>query len=132
MDKVVLLLSLTFWHECRGEGEHGIRGVASVVWNRSAPAKGKYDLSWTVLRPRQFSCWNGRDTRGLTEPVCDNDADRQAWAMCVKIAEEMVDKTFKPIDNYTHYYNPDRCTPFWKDDLTNVKRIGSHVFGKEV
>lgn len=127
--KCCLILALTLWYESRGESHEGRMAVASVVWNRAAESRGKYDLAWVVLRPHQFACWTGRDTRNLTEPICDK-IEAGVWQDCVKIAESMVDGTFKATTTATHYYNPRYASPAWADQLADRTEIGNHVFGR--
>ena len=129
LDAVTKILALTLWFECRGESIEGKRFTASVIWNRAAEPKGKYDLSWVVLRPRQFSCWNNRDTRNLTEPDRDFSEDK-VWDDCVAIATEMVNGTFMPVTDATHYFNPNKVMPEWADALRDVQDVGRHRFGR--
>lgn len=128
--KALLCLALTLWGESRGESHEGRMAVASVVWNR-AVSKGKYDLTWVVLRPRQFAYWNGRDTRNLKEPEYKYSLkDEEVWLDCVAIAQSMIDGTFKPTVSANHYYAPSKVEPYWGKELKDVVVIGNHKFGR--
>ena len=111
------------YFEARGEGRAGIEAVASVIVNRSQ--KSGHSLKATVMARKQFSCFN----EGYTKPNPRNEQERQILAFCRQIEKDMIDGTFKPKGNWTHYYNPSLCSPSWGKGMTDVKVIGSHRFG---
>lgn len=118
------VLSKTLYHEARGEGEVGIRAVASVIYNRAMKSSGKADysaLSAECLKKYQFSCWNGKNdlTKGQGK-VAD---------LCMKVAKEMVAGTFKPTHSYTYYHAYKICEPKQAIGKSFVL-IGNHKFYK--
>lgn len=115
-------IAATLWHEARGEGCEGIKAVASVIVNR-ADNSGK-SLVHECLRPKQFSCWNGR------KPSVPDNAKGKVWNYCLKIARQMCNDTFVPTIDATHYYNPSLCSPSWGRKMHDVTFIGQHKFGR--
>lgn len=115
-------IATTLWLEARGEGREGIQAVASVIANR-ATKSGK-TMAQECLKPKQFSCWNGRAKKLPT------NAKGDVWDFCKATAEAMVGGTFKPTVAATHYYNPKLCNPKWGAKMTDVVMIGRHRFGR--
>lgn len=114
-------LAKTLYHEARGEGETGIRAVASIIHNRAektgkvTPAK----LSKVVRQKYQFSCWNGKaDLR---------TGKGSSWELCKKVANEMVSGDFNKTHGFTHYYAFKNCNPKWAKGKKKVV-IGNHAF----
>lgn len=115
-------IAATLWLEARGEGREGIQAVASVIANR-ARKSGK-TMAQECLKPKQFSCWNER-----AKEVPAN-AKGEVWKFCKTTAKTMVEGTFKPTNNATHYYNPKLCNPKWGAKMKDVVTIGRHRFGR--
>lgn len=115
-------IAATLWLEARGEGCDGIRAVASVIGNR-AKKSGK-TMAQECLRPKQFSCWNG------VKVSVPKNAKGKVWEFCKATAKTMVNGTFKPTNNATHYYNPKLCSPKWGAKMTDVVIVGNHRFGR--
>ena len=114
-------IARTLYAEARGEGEEGIKHVASVIYNVSKD-KGTSFKS-IVTQPLQYSSWN----EGAPKAGSDNDS---AYGVCKKIAKEMVNKTFKPVNSYYHFYNMEgkkAKVPYWAKGK-NAKKIGKHYF----
>lgn len=127
----VKVVAETIWLEARGEGERGIRAVASVIRNRSVE-RGLSPRE-VCLERGQFSCWR----KGLVLPsnkVRESRmmllSTRLAWMLCVEVAEELVNSKFHPTINANHYYNPDKCRPSWGRKMRSCIYIGRHKFGR--
>lgn len=116
------VVAATLWHEARGEGKVGIDAVASVIYNRSA--KSGRTLQGECLRPKQFSCWNGK------VPSVPANAKGKVWDYCQKVAKSLCDGSFVPTVSATHYYNPKLCNPSWARVMKNSTVIGNHRFGE--
>lgn len=116
----------TLYLEARGEGEAGLRAVASVIFNRAKRTGKTFEAE--CLRPKQFSCWNG-----LAPKTCKiapkSDFDRRAYKLCLLIECELLAGKFEPVGDWTHYYNPALCSPRWARGIYQVK-IGKHNFLK--
>lgn len=112
--------------EARGEGEHGQRAVATVIYNR---AHGKADkMEGVCLKPKQFSCWNGKTPKSA-RIAPKNAFDRQAYIIALKIEKELLSGKFKPLGDWTHYFNPKLCNPSWAKGVKQT-RVGRHNFLK--
>lgn len=113
------VVATTIWAEARGEGEIGMRAVASVIWNRSQESGLPPTL--VCLKRKQFSCWNNG------EPSVDKDSKQ--WTYAMQLQHEMEDEVFKPLGDWNHYYAHKKCNPKWAKHLMNVKVIRNHTFG---
>ena len=120
------VISDTLYMEARGEGERGLRAVATVIYNR---AKGSAaQMEKVCLKPYQFSCWNGKAPKSVR--IAPKSAfDRRAYALCLSIEKELLSGNFSPLGEWTHYYNPRLCSPTWAQGVPCVK-IGNHNFLK--
>lgn len=116
------IIAKTLYHEARGEGEIGMRAVASIICNRAKRAHGNVTIQTCAKeakRKMQFSCWNGKkDLRS------GND---KSWQICVKIAKEIEAGKFQKTHQYTHYYAFKICSPKWAKGVSG-KIIGNHKF----
>lgn len=117
------ILARTLWAEGKGEGESGMRAIASVIYNRGGGSVG--GMVNAVKKKRQFSCWNSMDwSRFQIKEKSGRD-----WDAAKSIASEMVQGTFSPTTNALFYYNPDRVSPAWDwSKLEDAGRVGSHLF----
>jgi spore germination cell wall hydrolase CwlJ-like protein len=110
------ILARTIYAEAEGEPYEGKHAVASVIYNRS---NGDVNQMVNVVKSRkQFSCWNSG---------CPTPGKGKAWEDSLKIAKELINGTFKPTVNYTHYYNPSKANPNW-GNVKDYKMIGRHKF----
>ena len=115
-------LAATIWDEARGEGFEGRQMVASVIWNRGGgTAEG---MVAAVKKPKQFSGWNG----GSRPAVAIRDkTDDEIWMECKAFAKAMLNGTFKPVTNATHYHSV-KVKPEWRLKMKFVKKVGRHYF----
>lgn len=115
----------TLYLEARGEGEEGMRAVATVIYNRAKGDRSKFID--TCLKPKQFSCWNAPRTRAVapTSPL-----DAEAYNTCLEIEKELLTGKFEPLGIWNHYYNYNKCRPCWADSLKFKQTIGNHLFGR--
>jgi len=114
------LVANTIFAESRGESKAGRYAVASVIWNR---AQGK-SLESVCLAWKQFSCWNN----GYYEPVVSNPYDAKVMREAEAWERLMETGRFIPSLEADHYCRAD-AFPYWREDLTNRKIIGAHLFG---
>lgn len=141
------IIARTLYAEARNDGEEGMEAVASVIYNR---ADGKAKDFVNVCKKNgysqkakkvvhQFSCW-GKMTDAdwspssfkvrLPKNVKTGTKEQVLWKKATEIAGNMLNGSFKPTTDATMYYNPQKCSPDWADQLTDIKIIGSHKFGK--
>ena len=117
--------ALTLWAEARGEGETGVRAVASVIYQR---AGGRPELIAAECRERrQFSCWNGLAGVRLSEA----EPQGRPWMKCVSVAMEMYSGEFRPILVASHYHATSIKPPHWTRGMKHVIDIGHHRFWLE-
>ena len=123
MSNILFIIALTLWGEARGEGEEGMKMVASVIWNRAE--NRDMSLDDVCMQPRQFSSWNN-GAISLNE----DQLKSKEWRMCMMIAADMVEMKFVPITTADHFYNPEITSPIWADKMKFVYKYGNHVFLK--
>ena len=116
------VIAETLYFEARGEKPHGLRAVATVIYNRAQNTGKTFDA--VCLQPFQFSCWNTSRTRKITPK---GRSDVKAYTLCLQIENELLKGNFKPLGDWTHYYNPRLCSPKWARGVESV-HIGNHVF----
>lgn len=121
-----LIVALTIYFEAGGESAYGRLCVASVLYNRAT--RDQVPPAHVALEYRQFECWNTRspETTMLTEP----ETQSEAWKECRVLAVALSLGRFKPVDNWTHFYNPKVSTPPWAPELRNTCIVGKHRFGR--
>jgi len=116
------VIAKTLYHEARGEGEVGLRAVATILHNRAIKANGKATAELCAKeakRKMQFSCWNGK--KDLSTGKGDS------WMLCVKIAKEIELGKFQKVHGHTHYYAFKKCNPKWAKGRAGLV-IGNHKF----
>jgi len=123
--KVQCTVAKTIWLEARGEGYVGMEAVATVIYNRSV--RRKLSLVAVCLQEKQFSCWNKQVPKNVR--AYNTLGGGYNWDNARRLAGCLLRPDFEPMDTWTHYYNPDKCTPYWASQLTNKVRIGHHIFG---
>lgn len=128
------IVAQTLWGEARGEGEAGMRGVASVIRNRlSRQYRGKKTLGAVCVDPFQFSCWNSGDAnrRKLDDVLRSPD---NAFRLAQDIAKELLGSTLADTTNRaTHYFATSiRTRPSWARGKTPCARIGGHEFYNDI
>ena len=124
------IIARTIYAETLGEPLAGKLAVASVIYNRS---KGNLENIINIIKtPLQFSCWNKASEKDWTNMKQKNGKE---WEECIKIANDLVSGSFKPVINSDHYWNPEKANPYWAYYDKNVKsnpreyvQIGKHRF----
>lgn len=137
------LLAKTLFYETRGEDSEGRHHVGTVINNR---ASGTPELIPSVIfRPWQFSVWNGSTVKhperlktGFLSPgrykasipdVVKSEIDNEEWNDSVELARQIFGGAFDTDGDYNAYYNPNKASPTWGDELVNPTDVGSHRFG---
>lgn len=132
-DRQVVVVACTLWGEARGEGEQGMRAVASVIANRLRRRwNGANTPAAVCLAHRQFSCWNADDpNRKLLDIPRTPDAAYQAATVIAKevIAGILSDITY----GATHYVASTlRRRPQWLEGKHPCVVIGRHEFYNDI
>ena len=142
------IITWTLYKEARGEGETGLRMVASVIYNRANGKKEnfvkaciKHNYSKKAKKEiYQFSCWNDIQNSSywnsstykptLPKEIYKSDLDKASWEKCRDIAAEMLSDSFTPITDANMYYAISlKKIPTWDKELTNIKIVKNHKFG---
>lgn len=130
------LLARLIQCEAGGEGEDGMRGVASVVMNRVNITYGEFarvsqggNIRNIILQPRQFVC--AQETiGGLYNP--QNIYNMQPLDIHFEIADWAIDgNILTGVDNSLFFYNPysQVCPTYFPTNVGVIhNRIGDHCF----
>lgn len=121
LDEQTNCLATAVYFEARGETLAGQLAVAKVVMNRAA--SGRYPPSYcaTIKQPAQFSFVRA----GRFPPV---DVDCPAWKKATAIARLALANVVPSIGNDVLWYHADYVAPSWGRRLTQVSKIGQHIF----
>jgi hypothetical protein len=124
LDEQANCLATAVYFEARGESLEGQLAVADVVMNRAA--SGQYPSSWceVVKQPWQFSFVNPRT--GQFPSITDADA----WAKAQGIARIAMADVVREVPADVLWYHANYVSPSWGARLTQVERIGAHIFYK--
>lgn len=116
-------IATAVYHEARGESLEGQLAVARVIMNRAA--SGKYPASWcaTVKQPWQFSFVNPRSG---AMPYTDTNC--VSWRKAVGVTRLAVANAVPSLENDVLWYHADYVAPSWGRRLTQVSKIGTHIF----
>ena len=115
MIETLLWLSLTIYHEARGEEFFDQLAVAHSIINRSKNSSVKEE----VLKPKQFSCYN----EGIRTPT-----DIKALFVSAKVAITALSGV--DVTGGATFYHTTKVKPKWRHKVTFVNRFGSHLFYK--
>jgi hypothetical protein len=124
------VIALTLWGEARGEGDIGLRAVASVIhYGSKQKDRG---LVEECLRPWRYSCWQ-KEVFTQTEPKSGDII----WGKCLVIAGELLIGKFEPMFEASHYFNPDVVPGRWPKSwnlgrMQYVTRVKHHEFWLEI
>lgn len=122
------LLARTLMGEAGGEGEHGMLAAGSVIDNRRRSGRyGGDSLRGVIMKPGQFSMWNG--VTGYARGEGANDAWRGAVdPTAMSVAQRIVSGQYDdPTGGATHYYAPAAADPSWARGRP-YQQIGNHRF----
>ena len=125
------ILALTLQAEAGGEGYEGMLAAGSVIANRAASGKYGEGITGVIMKPGQFSAWNGVTGYAGGEGAIDMDKVRPSKS-ALKAADAILSGNYEDITGgATHYYNPAVASPAWGGDVgDNWSDIGRHRFGK--
>jgi hypothetical protein len=125
------LLAKTLMAEAGGEGYEGMLAAGAVIHNR-ANTKGYGDsLRDVIMKPGQFSAWNGVTGYAGGEGGLDMDKINPS-EHALKAADAILSGSFEdPTGGATHYYNPSVANPKWGQKRAGGDwlTIGNHIFG---
>lgn len=119
LSAALLCLSLNVFHESRGEPLEGQLAVAYVTHHRAAGKPKNY--CQVVYAPGQFS-WTANKPK--------TDKSSEEWKRAVAVAKSF--RYFPDETNGATFYHATSVSPKWRHSKFKVKKIGQHVFYKEV
>lgn len=95
----ILTIAACLMIEAEGQGEAGMRDVASVAWYRGDGVPEK--IAAAILETREGRIWQRRMPEKVQAMIADDDKlknafRRKAWFMAVTIASEICRGVFKP------------------------------------
>lgn len=131
---VVSIVARTLWGEARGEGEAGLRAVASVIGNRlRRHHRGAADAAAVCLARNQFSCWNDGDPNLARMEAVRRSPDAVYLLTC-RIARELLAGSLPDSTRgATHYVASSlRQRPSWLHGKQPCAVIGAHEFYNDI
>jgi spore germination cell wall hydrolase CwlJ-like protein len=125
-------IKAALWHEARGEGEFGIKAVASVIENRVNHPDYPATYCEVINQRKQFSYTLSAKPTGYYLDASIKPADREVFNQISEIAEKMIEKEFKPvIPTSVLWYTHVSIRNYWTKTKAVVGRIGNHRFYKD-
>lgn len=120
LDEQATCLATAVYFEARGESAEGQLAVADVVMNRAS--SGRYPVTWcdVVKQPWQFSFVQHGQFPAIT--------DGAAWARAQGIARIAMANLERTVPTDVLWYHADYVAPSWGARLTQVEKIGAHIF----
>jgi N-acetylmuramoyl-L-alanine amidase len=121
LDAAELCLATAIYFEARGESLAGQLAVAEVVLNRVASDAYPDDVCAVVTQRAQFSF-----VRRGRMPRADESSD--SWRRAVAVAHVARNGLARLVPENVLWYHADYVSPVWGKRLTEVARIGAHIF----
>ena len=112
----ILCLSLTIYHEARGEGPEGMTAVGTVVLNRVAHADWPDDICGVVRQPSQFASIG---------PVNETEPWRLAKAIATDL---LIGEADSVLDDRAVFFHAAHASPYWTAGMDLIGRVGEHIF----
>ena len=119
-----LCLSLTIYHEARGEDIFGQLAVAQVVMNRVESPRYPDTVCGVVTQHKQFSYLNTCDIKCAVQNV----REQQAWKVSQSVANAFLQG--HRISLAATHYHTTWVQPYWSkhDSMHPITTIGNHTF----
>lgn len=119
-----LCLSLTIYHEARGENIYGQLAVAQVVMNRVESPRYPDTVCGVVTQRKQFSFLNNCNIKCAVQNV----REQQAWKVSQSVTNSIL-QGHRITLNATHYHTT-WVQPYWSkhERMQPLKTIGNHTF----
>jgi N-acetylmuramoyl-L-alanine amidase len=121
LDAAELCLATAIYFEARGESLAGQLAVAEVVLNRVASDAYPDEVCAVVTQRAQFSF-----VRRGRMPRADESSD--SWRRAVAVAHVARNGLARSVPDNVLWYHADYVSPVWGKRLTEVTRIGAHIF----
>jgi N-acetylmuramoyl-L-alanine amidase len=113
--------------EAGGEGEVGMRAVASVINNRAR--ESGQSAHYVVTRPHQFDgYWRHVKAKMRVEDFVINMANHPRWAYAMLLARHIDAGTMPDYVNGAKFFHNQSLTPYWAKRFRYSGKIGNHLF----
>jgi len=112
-------LALVIYFEARSEPVAGQIAVAEVVYNRMVDHRFPDTLCDVVYQRKQFS-WTH-------DGKSDVPKNKKKYNKIYALAKEIQKGDMFEGHGATHYH-ADYVAPYWRKDLTLIKKVGKHMF----
>ncbi len=123
--KDVRCMALNIYHEARGEPYIGQVAVAHVTLNRVNSGVYPNDVCSVVYQSKKRDCQFSWYCDGKS----DTPKDKVRWYNSVRLAYDVLSgDTRDPTRGATHYFNPRKANPSWKNSFQVVAKLDNHVF----
>lgn len=129
------LLTLCIWREARGEVDEAKYGVAWVVKNRVDKGTFGTGYAGVILKPFQFSSFNGMGKNGLVDantmkfPIPQTD---RAFGACLLAAKRVYEASAPDPTHGSQFYHDDSIAPpNWTKNMVFKVKLGKLSFYKE-
>lgn len=124
------LLAKTLEAEAGGEGLGGMVAAGAVIDNRNKSGRYGEGIRGVIMKPGQFSAWNGVTGYASGQGAIDMDRVSPS-ADAYEAADLILSGDYEDTTGgATHYYNPDVANPAWGQRAGgDWQTIGNHVFG---
>jgi N-acetylmuramoyl-L-alanine amidase len=117
-------LAMNMYHEARGEHKIGKLAVGHVTLNRVKHEDYPKNICNVVHQRKQFSWYS--------DGKSDIPKDRKQWDTSLKLAATiLLGETKDPTYGSTHFYNPKKARPYWRNKFRTTRQLGNHVFLKD-
>ena len=123
---------MTIWGEARGESFEGKVAVACVIRHRT---ERKYSsdgtIPGTVLRDRQFSCWNANDPNRIKMATLDDNDN--VVEECLRAWRTSNNPDNDNVPGAVLYLNKSIVYPLpnWAKEENEIRTIGAHTFYRD-
>lgn len=124
------LLAKTLQAEAGGEGYNGMLAAGAVIGNRAKSGGYGDGINGVIMKPGQFSAWNGVTGYAGGEGAINMDGIKPSQD-AYSAADAILSGQYEdPTGGATHYYNPAVADPNWgQRNGGNWTAIGNHIFG---
>ncbi len=126
--KQYMCLREALWFEARGEPEHAIRAVATVIHNRTKSSVYLDDYCAVIRQNKQFS-YRNNVPKSANIRIVPGASERATLKTIERISMDVISGYFQPLYHpgvlWYHRYD---VNPSWSKVKTVVAQSGSHVF----
>jgi spore germination cell wall hydrolase CwlJ-like protein len=125
-------IKAALWHEARGEGEHGILAVASVIENRLKHPNYPSTYCAVINQRKQFSYTLDNKPTGERLEASIKTSEQPMYSKVALTADSMVEGQFEPIlEHSVLWYAHKKIKNAWIKTKKTYATIGNHRFYKE-